>query len=135
VRCSRDDHGPGFDRVLVDAPCSGLGTLGARPDLRWRTAPEAVDRLARLQGEILTAAARAVRPGGVLVYSTCTISPEENELAVARLLAGSPELRADDLQSEYPLWKHPGVDRHLLLMPHRDATQGFFIARLRRVAS
>ena len=63
------------------------------------------------------------------------ISPVENELQVERLLAGSPELRADDLQSEYPLWKHPGVDRHLLLMPHRDATQGFFIARLRRSAA
>ena len=129
---ARDDHGRDFDRVLVDPPCSGLGTLSARADLRWRAAPEAVPRLARLQGEILTAAARAVRPGGVLVYSTCTISPEENELQVKRFLAGSPELRADDLQSEYPLWKHPGVDRHLLLMPHRDGTQGFFIARLRR---
>jgi 16S rRNA (cytosine967-C5)-methyltransferase len=132
---ARYDQGRDFDRVLVDAPCSGLGTLSARPDLRWRAAPEAVDRLAQLQGEILTAATRAVRPGGVLVYSTCTISPEENELQVERLLVGSPQLRADDLQSEYPLWKHPGVDRHLLLMPHRDATQGFFIARLRRSAA
>lgn len=129
---ARDDHGRDFDRVLVDPPCSGLGTLAARPDLRWRASPEAVPSLARLQGEILAAAARALRPGGVMVYSTCTISPEENELQVQRLLAGSPELRADDLQSEYPLWKHPGVDRHLLLMPHRDGTQGFFIARLRR---
>jgi 16S rRNA (cytosine967-C5)-methyltransferase len=68
----------------------------------------------------------------VLVYSTCTISPDENELQVERFLAGSPELRADDLQSEYPLWKHPRVDSHLLLMSHRDGTQGFFIARLRR---
>jgi 16S rRNA (cytosine967-C5)-methyltransferase len=129
---ARDDHGRGFDRVLVDPPCSGLGTLSARPDLRWRTSPEAVEQLAGLQGEILAAAARALRPGGVLVYSTCTISPQENEGQVERLLAGHPELHADDLQSEYPLWKHPRVARHLLLMPHRDQTQGFFIARLRR---
>jgi 16S rRNA (cytosine967-C5)-methyltransferase len=129
---AREDHGHGFDRVLVDPPCSGLGTLSARPDLRWRASPEAAEQLARLQAEILTAAARAVRPGGVLVYSTCTISPAENELQVERLLAGHPQLRADDLHSEYPLWKHPYVARHLLLMPHRDATQGFFIARLRR---
>ncbi|MFL5821640.1 MAG: 16S rRNA (cytosine(967)-C(5))-methyltransferase RsmB [Solirubrobacteraceae bacterium] len=129
---ARDDHGRGYDRVLVDAPCSGLGTLAARPDLRWRVSPEAVGELNRLQRQILVAAVRALRPGGVLVYSTCTISPRENELQVQRLLADHPRLRADDLHSEYPLWKHPGVGHHLLLMPHRDATQGFFIARLRR---
>ena len=128
---ARDDHGHGFDRVLVDPPCSGLGTLSARPDLRWRASPESLAQLAGLQRQILLAAVRALRPGGVLVYSTCTISPEENELQVDGLLAQSRDLRADDLHSEYPLWKHPGVADHLLLMPHRDGTQGFFIARER----
>jgi 16S rRNA (cytosine967-C5)-methyltransferase len=129
---ARDDHGHGFDRVLVDPPCSGLGALSARADLRWRASPDAVGQLARLQGEILAAGVRALRPGGVLVYSTCTISPEENERQVERLLASHPDLRTDDLHSEYPLWKHPRMAHHLLLMPHRDGTQGFFIARLRR---
>jgi 16S rRNA (cytosine967-C5)-methyltransferase len=129
---ARDDHGTGYDRVLVDPPCSGLGTLSGRPDLRWRANPEGVAELAALQREILGAAARAVRPGGTIVYSTCTISPRENEQVVAALLADDPDLAADDLQSDSPLWKHPSVADHLLLLPHRDGTDGFFVARLRR---
>ena len=132
---AREDHGSDFDRVLVDAPCSGLGTLRSRPDLRWRARPDALPQLARLQSEVLAAAVRALRPGGVLVYSTCTISPAENELAVDALLAAHPELAADGLQSDYPLWKHPTVAEHLLLLPHRDGTDGFFIARLRKAAA
>jgi 16S rRNA (cytosine967-C5)-methyltransferase len=132
---ARDDHGSGYDRVLVDPPCSGLGTLSGRPDLRWRATPERVAELAALQREILAAAARAVRPGGTLVYATCTISPPENEEAVADVLAAHPDLQPDDLQSDAPLWKHPSVRHHLLLLPHRDGTDGFFIARLRRAAA
>jgi 16S rRNA (cytosine967-C5)-methyltransferase len=129
---AREDHGRDFDRVLVDAPCSGLGTLRSRPDLRWRARPDALPALERLQAQILVAAARALRPGGVLVYSTCTVSPAENERQVAALLASHPELVAEDLHSDYPLWKHPAVADHLLLLPHRDGTDGFFIARLRK---
>lgn len=129
---ARDDHGTGFDRVLVDAPCTGLGTLRSRPDLRWRAAPGSLDELVRLQGEILSSAARSLRPGGTLVYSTCTISPRENEGQMATLLDAHPELEVEDLQSDFSLWKHPAVADHLQLMPHRDATDGFFIARLRR---
>ncbi len=127
---AREDHGDGFDRVLVDPPCSGLGTLRGRPDLRWRSTPERARELSALQAEILAAAARAVRPGGTVVYSTCTLNPAENEDVVA----GVSALTARDLQSDYPLWKHPSVARHLLLMPDRDGTDGFFIARLRRDA-
>jgi 16S rRNA (cytosine967-C5)-methyltransferase len=112
---ARDDHGEGFDRVLVDPPCSGLGTLRGRPDLRWRTSPERATELAALQKEILAAAERAVRPGGEVVYSTCTLNPAENEDVVS-------------------LWKHDPVAPHLLLRPDRDGTDGFFIARLRRAA-
>jgi 16S rRNA (cytosine967-C5)-methyltransferase len=122
----------GFDRVLVDPPCSDLGTLASRPDARWRKTPEQVERLARGQGEILRAGAAALRPGGTLVYSTCTLSPRENEGVVEAFLAERPEFEADDLRSEASVWEHPSVPRHLLTLPHRDGTEGFFIARLRR---
>jgi 16S rRNA (cytosine967-C5)-methyltransferase len=131
---ARDSHGQDFDRVLVDPPCSGLGTLRGRPDLRWRATPEAADELAALQHQILLAAARAVRPGGTIVYSTCTLNPAENEDVVAGALAARGDLVAEDLQSDATLWKHPTVANHLLLIPDRDGTDGFFIARLRRKA-
>ncbi len=109
--------GPAFDRVLVDPPCSGLGTLQARPDLRWRVTPDAIDEMARAQARILAAGARVLRPGGVLVYSTCTISPTENERLIAAFLDSHPQF---------------GLDDSLLTLPHRDRTSGFFIARLRK---
>ena len=85
---------PGFDRVLVDPPCSDLGTLASRPDARWRKSPEAIERLAEVQGAALLRAATVLRPGGTLVYSTCTISRRENEDRVAALLdaAGSGDV-------------------------------------------
>ncbi|HVE67274.1 MAG TPA: RsmB/NOP family class I SAM-dependent RNA methyltransferase, partial [Solirubrobacteraceae bacterium] len=126
---ARDDHGEGFDRVLVDAPCTGLGTLRSRPDLRWRATPDSARELAALQREILAGAARAVRPGGTVVYSVCTIHPAEGEDVVDQ---DHHDLVPDDLQTDHPLWKHPLVAHHLLAMPHRNGTDGFFIARLRR---
>ena len=131
---AREPQGEGFDRVLVDPPCSGLGTLRGRPDRRWRAREEDVAGLAARQREILVAAAAAVRPGGSLVYSTCTISPAENEDVVAAFLGERAEFATEDLTSDHPLWKHPTVPAHLLLLPHRDGTDGFFIARLRRRA-
>jgi len=122
-----------FDRVLVDPPCSDLGTLASRPDARWRKAGR-LAALAALQHRILTAGAAATASGGTLVYSTCTISPEENERVVASFLEANDEFEADDLGSRVPVWKHPTMPYHLQTLPHRDRTDGFFIARLRRHA-
>lgn len=121
-----------FDRVLLDPPCSGLGTLQGRPDARWRKTPEQIDELAGLQRELLEAAAARVRPGGTLVYSTCTISPRENEERVSEFLVGHPDWSVDDLAAEHPEQRHPSAPPFLLVLPHRHGTDGFFIARLRR---
>jgi 16S rRNA (cytosine967-C5)-methyltransferase len=132
-------EGPVFDRVLVDPPCSGLGTLQARADLRWRVTPESVREMAVEQERILAAGAGALRPGGVLVYSTCTISPTENERLIAAFLQSNPEFSIDDLAGERPRYAAVGSGkageiraRSLLTLPHRDRTAGFFMARLRR---
>jgi 16S rRNA (cytosine967-C5)-methyltransferase len=121
-----------YDRVLVDPPCSDLGTLAARPDVRWRKDAAMVVALAAAQAEILDAGAQALRPGGVLVYSTCTISPAENERQIDAFLERHADFSVDDLPSDLPVWDHPGVPRFLQTFPHRDGTDGFFVARLRR---
>ncbi len=126
------DEPGAYDRVLVDPPCSDLGTLASRPDARWRKTEDAVERLARLQAQILRAGARAVRPGGVLVYSTCTISPLENEEQIAAFLGEHAEFEPEPAGSEWGLWEHAGVPSALQTLPHRDGTDGFFIIRMRR---
>jgi 16S rRNA (cytosine967-C5)-methyltransferase len=121
-----------FDAVLVDPPCSGLGTLQGRPDLRWRVQRETIAELAPVQQRILAAGAAALRPGGTLVYATCTISPQENEQVVQAFLATHPDFALDDLGAADPLLACAGEPRALQLLPHRDGTDGFFLARLRR---
>jgi 16S rRNA (cytosine967-C5)-methyltransferase len=122
----------GYDRVLVDPPCSDLGTLASRPDARWRKAPGAPVALAAVQAAILRAGARAVRPGGVLVYSTCTISPVENEAVIEAFLGAHEEFELEDPPSDLPVWKHGRVPELVQTLPHRDGTDGFFVARMRR---
>lgn len=121
-----------FDRVLVDPPCSGLGTLQSRPDIRWRASPDAIAELAALQERILSVAGAATRPGGMVVYSVCTISVAEGRRVIDSFLSGHPEFSADELGLEHPDWAEGGDSQHLQLLPHRDGTDGFFIARLRR---
>jgi 16S rRNA (cytosine967-C5)-methyltransferase len=126
-------EGSVYDRVLIDPPCSGLGTLQARPDLRWRVTAKHIEELAQIQMKILTAGAQALRPGGVLVYSTCTISAQENEQQIERFLDRNSDFALDDLRNEQRSHIHPNMPKALLTMPHRDHTAGFFIARIRRV--
>lgn len=109
----------GFDRALVDAPCSGLGVLSRRPDLRWRARP-----LPELQLELLRAAAE--RTNGTVVYSVCTLNADENEAVV-----DASGLAIEPLGEDWPQYVHPTRPEFLLTMPHRDHTSGFFIARLR----
>lgn len=112
----------GFDRALVDAPCSGLGVLAARPDLRWRSQP-----LPELQLELLRAAAARVRAGGTILYSVCTVNRDEAEAVV-----DAAGLEADaTLSEEWPRFRHPTRPEFLQTLPHVHRTSGFFIARLR----
>jgi 16S rRNA (cytosine967-C5)-methyltransferase len=112
----------GFDRALVDAPCSGLGVLAQRPDLRWRAKP-----LPELQLALLSSAAERVRPGGTIVYSVCTINKDECEAIV-----DASGLRVLPLGDEWPAFAHPTRPEFLLTLPHVHGTSGFFIARLVR---
>lgn len=125
----------GFDRALVDAPCSGLGTLRRNPDARWRVKADDPARLAEKQHALLRSAAATLRPGGVLVYSTCTMLPEENEDLIRSFLAESPDFRrapAKDLATALrPLVDTDGT---LRVMPHLHDADGFFGVRMVRVS-
>jgi 16S rRNA (cytosine967-C5)-methyltransferase len=110
----------GFDRALVDAPCSGLGVLAQRPDLRWRATP-----LPGLQLALLRSAAERVRPGGTILYSVCTLNPDECEAVV-----DASGLRVLPLGEEWPAFAHPSRPEFLLTLPHVHGTSGFFVARL-----
>jgi 16S rRNA (cytosine967-C5)-methyltransferase len=114
---SRPWSGPPFDRVLLDPPCSGLGTLQSRPDIRWRASPTQIEELAQLQRRMLEVAAAAARPGATLVYSVCTLSRAETTSLVDAFGRDHREFTFEE---------------SLQLLPHRDRTDGFFIARLRR---
>jgi 16S rRNA (cytosine967-C5)-methyltransferase len=121
------------DRVLVDAPCSGLGTLRRNPDLKWRQSPQTVVELAAKQGAILAAAARLVKPGGRLVYATCSLLEEENDAVVADFLTAHADFRlvpADRLLAEARVPLDTGET--LRLLPHQHATDGFFAVALER---
>ena len=118
------------DRVLLDAPCSGLGVLRRRPDARWRKSKENIGKLPELQSELLESASHAVKPGGVLVYSTCTIESAENENVVHSFLRSHGDFSLDATGTYLPL--RPIENDIVQFYPQRDGIDGFFIARLRR---
>lgn len=120
------------DRVLVDAPCSGLGVLRRKPDSRWKKKEELLAELPQLQRQILHSAAACVKPGGILVYSTCTTEPEENEQVVKGFLAEHPEFSLQQTGCYLPV-AQPERDM-VQLWPHTDGVDGFFIARMQRKA-
>jgi 16S rRNA (cytosine967-C5)-methyltransferase len=124
------------DRVLVDAPCSGLGTLRRNPDLKWRQTPESVAELTVKQGSILAAAAKLLKPGGRLVYATCSVLPEENSGIVDAFLAAHPQFvrrpAGEVLAAQGIVINLPGPD--LQLAPHTHGTDGFYAAVLERTA-
>ncbi|SMC55998.1 16S rRNA (cytosine(967)-C(5))-methyltransferase RsmB [Sporomusa malonica] len=118
------------DRVLVDAPCSGLGVLRRKPDSRWRKSEEILQDLPKLQAAILASAAQCVKPGGVLVYSTCTTEPEENQDIVNTFLHTHPAFILEPAGQYLPGKKRP--ESMVQLWPHTDGVDGFFIARMTR---
>jgi 16S rRNA (cytosine967-C5)-methyltransferase len=126
-----------LDRVLVDAPCSGLGTLRRNPDLKWRQTPEAVSRLAETQASILAAAASLLKAGGRLVYATCSLLRQENDDVVDAFLAAHPDFVQLDAQEELArqgvALELPGeAPKRLRLLPHLHGTDGFFAVALER---
>lgn len=123
-----------FDRVLVDAPCSGLGTLRRNPDLRWRQSPRDIAELVAKQSSILTAAAKLLKDGGRLVYATCSLLQEENQEIVDAFLTAHPDfklLNATEILAQH----HVALDtgETLVLLPQTHGTDGFFAAAMERV--
>lgn len=135
VAVTVDGRGPlpfleaSFDRVLVDAPCSGTGTLRRNPEIRWRISGEDFRDLSILQEQLLSSAARMLRPGGRLVYSTCSLEPEENEEVVERFSASNSGFKGVQLPLNTELLTPSGAAR---IWPHRDGADGFFIAAFER---
>jgi 16S rRNA (cytosine967-C5)-methyltransferase len=123
-----------FDRVLVDAPCTGLGTLRRHPDAKWRVEADDIPHLQKLQGQILAQAAPLVKRGGFLVYSTCTTTREENEGVIESFLAAQEGFRIEDVSSYLPTGCDRLIDEkgYFRTFPHCHGMDGFFAARMRR---
>ncbi|MEM1367034.1 MAG: 16S rRNA (cytosine(967)-C(5))-methyltransferase [Cyanobacteria bacterium P01_H01_bin.15] len=131
--CAVRDFDHLCDRVLVDAPCSGLGTLHRRPDIRWRQTPQKFAELSQLQLKLINNAARWVKPKGILVYSTCTLNPQENEEVVTRFLQTHPDWSLIAFPPQFRQFSfQDNSTGTLILWPQRQDQDGFFIARFRR---
>ena len=120
------------DRVLVDAPCSGLGTLHRHADARWRQTPQTIEELTILQAKLLSQAATWVKPNGTLVYATCTLHPAENEAQIKGFLATHPEWEIVPLEPGEPVASYATPQGWVKIWPHYQNMDGFFMVRLRR---
>jgi len=131
----REELADSMDAVLLDAPCSGLGVMDDKPDVKYRPTAESVALLCQTQQALLDTCCRYVKPGGVLVYSTCSMLKDENERQIARFLREHPDYALDPLPDSVPtaLRKQAG-EYGLQLLPHRDGIEGFFVARMKRRA-
>lgn len=124
-----------YDRILIDAPCSGLGTLRSHPEIKWQRAKSDIDRLCRLQSKIVNRLASCLKTGGVLVYSTCTLTRAENEQVARSFLKRHKEFQLEDAAGYLPEQARSLVrSSYFLALPHRHNTDGFFAARMRKVA-
>ncbi|MEX0602887.1 MAG: methyltransferase domain-containing protein, partial [Bacteroidota bacterium] len=121
------------DRVLVDAPCSALGVLSKKPDAKWKREPEDLVKLAGIQRGILENAAGLVKPGGVLVYSTCTMEPEENSVQIREFLSRHPEFTVESA-GQFVHADLVNADGFIETFPHRHGMDGSFAVRLRKSA-
>ena len=123
-----------FDRVLLDVPCSGLGTLSRNPDIKWTASPERLGRLADTARQIASAAAALLAPGGMLLYAACSLEPEETSDVVENVLAQAPDLRRISIEDHLPaaLSSLAGDDGALHLAPEHHGTDGYYAALLRR---
>ncbi|MCR5567226.1 MAG: 16S rRNA (cytosine(967)-C(5))-methyltransferase RsmB [Clostridiales bacterium] len=129
---SREDLERSMDAVLLDAPCSGLGFMAQKPDLKLRVTEESVQELTALQEKLLDTVCTYVKPGGVLVYSTCSILKDENERQAARFLERHPEFEETALPDSIPERYRSSRERGLQLLEHRDGVEGFYLIRMRR---
>ena len=122
-----------FDAVLVDPPCSDLGTIRRHPDIKWIKSPDLINELSELQLKIMNIAAKYVKPEGVMVYAVCTITPKENEQVIGKFMEDNPTFGTEPITEILPdadeIITEEGWGR---MMPHRHGTDGFFFARLRR---
>jgi 16S rRNA (cytosine967-C5)-methyltransferase len=136
-------HAGGFERVLVDAPCSGMGTWRRNPDAKWKLTPDYLKELLDLQQRILDSAARLVKGGGRLIYATCSLLPEENEAQIERFLAQHADFAVLPMADVWrdSIGRHkdaapcPAGDAYLRLTPAQHGTDGFFVAVLPRAAT
>lgn len=130
----REDLAGAMDAVVLDAPCSGLGVLTQKPDVKLRLKPEDIPSIVETQKRLLNTVCRYVRPGGTLVYSTCSILPEENALQIRAFLSAHPEFALQPLPASFPEeLRRMQTPDGLQLLGCRDGVEGFFIARLKRV--
>ncbi len=120
------------DRLLLDVPCSGLGTLNRHADARWRQTPESIQELSLLQSELISHASLFVKPGGVMVYATCTLHPQENESVIENFLEQNPNWLIEPPNPNSPCFPFAKSARWIKVLPYQDLMDGFFMVRLKK---